>query len=91
METSMPGVFAVGDVRHGSVKRVASAVGAGAIAVQSVHEHFIKAKLGLDNLSSVPGSPERSGVKRNDIEAVRGGSRSSAPQHEERGTDQWPT
>jgi thioredoxin reductase (NADPH) len=56
METSMPGVFAVGDVRYGSVKRVASAVGAGAIAIQSVHEHFIKAKLGLDNLSSVPRS-----------------------------------
>ena len=49
METSMPGVFAVGDVRRGSVKRVASAVGAGAIAIQSVHEYFIKAKLGLDN------------------------------------------
>jgi thioredoxin reductase (NADPH) len=48
METSMPGVFAAGDVRYGSVKRVASAVGAGANAVQSVHEHFVKAKLGLD-------------------------------------------
>jgi thioredoxin reductase (NADPH) len=48
METSIPGVFAAGDVRYGSVKRVASAVGAGAIAVQSVHEHFVKAKLGLD-------------------------------------------
>lgn len=48
METSLPGVFAAGDVRHGSVKRVASAVGAGAIAIQSVHEHFVKAKLGLD-------------------------------------------
>jgi thioredoxin reductase (NADPH) len=48
METSIPGVFAVGDVRYGSVKRVASAVGSGAIAVQSVHEHFVKAKLGLD-------------------------------------------
>jgi thioredoxin reductase (NADPH) len=36
-ETSMPGVFAVGDVRHGSVKRVASAVGAGSIAIQGVH------------------------------------------------------
>jgi thioredoxin reductase (NADPH) len=47
METSMPGVFAAGDVRYGSVKRVASAMGAGAIAVQSVHEHFAKAKLGL--------------------------------------------
>lgn len=38
LETSMPGVLAVGDVRHGSVKRVASAVGEGSIAVQLVHE-----------------------------------------------------
>jgi thioredoxin reductase (NADPH) len=53
METSMPGVFAAGDVRYGSVKRVASAVGAGAIAIQSVHEHFVKAKLGLDNPGSI--------------------------------------
>ena len=53
METSVPGVFAAGDVRYGSVKRVASAVGAGAITVQSVHEHFVKAKLGLDNPESV--------------------------------------
>jgi thioredoxin reductase (NADPH) len=53
METSMPGVFAVGDVRYGSVKRVASAVGAGAIAIQSVHEHFMKTKLGLDNSASI--------------------------------------
>jgi thioredoxin reductase (NADPH) len=52
METSIPGVFAAGDVRYGSVKRVASAVGAGAIAVQSVHEHFVKAKLGLDTRPS---------------------------------------
>jgi thioredoxin reductase (NADPH) len=37
LETSIPGVFAAGDVRHGSVKRVASAVGAGSIAIQSVH------------------------------------------------------
>jgi thioredoxin reductase (NADPH) len=37
-ETSLPGVFAVGDVRHGSVKRVASAVGAGSIAIQQVHQ-----------------------------------------------------
>jgi thioredoxin reductase (NADPH) len=48
METSMPGVFAAGDVRSGSVKRVASAVGAGAIAIQSVHEHFLKSRLGFD-------------------------------------------
>ena len=37
LETSLPGVFAVGDVRAGSVKRVASAVGEGAIAVHLVH------------------------------------------------------
>jgi thioredoxin reductase (NADPH) len=40
LETSMPGVFAAGDVRHGSVKRVASAVGEGAIAVQLVHDYL---------------------------------------------------
>lgn len=37
LETSMPGVLAAGDVRHGSVKRVASAVGEGSVAVQLVH------------------------------------------------------
>ena len=37
LETSMPGVFAVGDVRSGNVKRVASAVGEGAISVHLVH------------------------------------------------------
>jgi thioredoxin reductase (NADPH) len=37
LETSLPGVLAAGDVRHGSVRRVASAVGDGSIAVQSVH------------------------------------------------------
>jgi thioredoxin reductase (NADPH) len=58
METSMPGVFAVGDVRRGSVKRVASAVGAGAIAIQSVHEYFVKAKLGLDGLKEQRKSEE---------------------------------
>jgi thioredoxin reductase (NADPH) len=40
LETSMPGVFAAGDARHGSVKRVASAVGEGAVAVQLVHEYL---------------------------------------------------
>jgi thioredoxin reductase (NADPH) len=40
LETSIPGVFAAGDVRHRSVKRVASAVGEGAIAVQLVHEYL---------------------------------------------------
>ena len=40
LETSMPGVFAAGDVRHGAVKRVASAVGEGSIAVQTIHEYL---------------------------------------------------
>ena len=40
LETSQPGVFAVGDVRSGSVKRVASAVGEGSMAIRQVHEHF---------------------------------------------------
>jgi thioredoxin reductase (NADPH) len=40
LETSVPGVFAVGDVRHGSVKRVASGVGEGSIAVQFVHQYL---------------------------------------------------
>lgn len=40
LETSMPGVFAAGDVRHGSIKRVASAVGEGSAAIRSVHEHL---------------------------------------------------
>ena len=37
-ETTVPGVFAIGDVRHGSVKRVASAVGEGSVVVFSVHQ-----------------------------------------------------
>jgi thioredoxin reductase (NADPH) len=40
LETSLPGVFAAGDVRHGSVKRVASAVGEGAMAVAFVHRYL---------------------------------------------------
>jgi thioredoxin reductase (NADPH) len=39
-ETSMAGVFAVGDVRHGSVKRVARAVGEGSVAIGSVHQYL---------------------------------------------------
>jgi thioredoxin reductase (NADPH) len=45
LETSMPGVFAAGDVRHGSVKRVASAVGEGSIAIQLVHSLFTADRL----------------------------------------------
>jgi thioredoxin reductase (NADPH) len=54
LETSLPGVFAAGDVRSGSVKRVASAVGDGSIAAHLVSEH-----LGSRS-TEVPGSPRRS-------------------------------
>ena len=40
LETSIPGVFAAGDVRHRSIKRVAAAVGEGATAIQLVHEYL---------------------------------------------------
>jgi thioredoxin reductase (NADPH) len=40
LESSVPGVFVAGDVRHGSVKRVASAVGEGSIAVQLIHQYL---------------------------------------------------
>jgi thioredoxin reductase len=43
LETSRPGVFAAGDVRSGSVKRVASAVGDGSVAIRQVHE-FLEAE-----------------------------------------------
>jgi thioredoxin reductase (NADPH) len=62
LETSMPGVLAAGDVRHGSVKRVASAVGEGAIAIQVVHGLF--AAEGLARARPIPtdagaASPQR--------------------------------
>jgi thioredoxin reductase (NADPH) len=41
-ETNVPGIFAVGDVRHGSVKRVASGVGEGSVAVQFIHQYLSK-------------------------------------------------
>ena len=84
METSMPGVFAVGDVRLGSVKRVASAVGAGAIAIQSVHEYFIKARLGLDNASR---ATEKGREARRTPERFK--ARPGARRREERGAYQW--
>jgi thioredoxin reductase (NADPH) len=50
-ETSVPGVFAVGDVRRGSVKRVASGVGEGAVTIPSVHRYLDQ----LQALERVPG------------------------------------
>jgi thioredoxin reductase (NADPH) len=56
LETSMPGVFAAGDVRHGSVKRVASAVGEGSIAIQLLHQYFAVERLSPHGSSSDPSS-----------------------------------
>ncbi|HUO17447.1 MAG TPA: FAD-dependent oxidoreductase [Verrucomicrobiae bacterium] len=42
LEASIPGVFAVGDVRHGSIKRVASGVGEGSVGVQFIHQYLSK-------------------------------------------------
>ena len=40
LETSVPGIFAAGDVRQGAVRRVASAVGQGAVAISFVHQYL---------------------------------------------------
>jgi thioredoxin reductase (NADPH) len=48
LETSMPGVLAAGDVRHGAVKRVASSVGEGSIAIQLVHQLVAEERLHPD-------------------------------------------
>jgi thioredoxin reductase (NADPH) len=45
LETSLPGVLAAGDVRHGSVKRVATAVGEGSVAIQLLHQLFAAGEL----------------------------------------------
>jgi thioredoxin reductase (NADPH) len=42
LETSLPGIFVAGDVRHGSVKRVASSVGEGSIVVQFIHQYLAR-------------------------------------------------
>jgi thioredoxin reductase (NADPH) len=51
-ETSLSRVFAVGDVRHGSVKRVASAVGEGSIVIQKLH-HYLEAEADASNTAGV--------------------------------------
>jgi thioredoxin reductase (NADPH) len=57
LETSMLGVFAAGDVRHGSIKRVASAVGEGSAAIRSLHEY-------LSGLAPRPEPADRSATRR---------------------------
>jgi thioredoxin reductase (NADPH) len=46
LESSQPGVFVAGDVRHGSIKRVASAVGDGAMAIALVHSYLASLEAG---------------------------------------------
>ncbi|WP_373048590.1 FAD-dependent oxidoreductase [Vulgatibacter sp.] len=58
-ETSMPGVFAVGDVRYGSVKRVASAAGEGSVAMRFVHEYLAPP---LERPVAVGGLPPEAGL-----------------------------
>jgi len=48
LESSLPGVFAVGDVRSGSVKRAASAVGEGSMAVRFVHQYSAEMSAATD-------------------------------------------
>jgi thioredoxin reductase (NADPH) len=57
-ETSMPGVFAAGDVRSGSAKRVGSAVGEGAVAMPFIHE-YLKAPVSLVGGITVGSSGEQ--------------------------------
>ena len=58
LETGLPGVFAAGDVRRGSVKRVASAVGEGAATIPLVHRHLHTAR--PDPAARGPAPPPRS-------------------------------
>ncbi|HUZ55300.1 MAG TPA: hypothetical protein VMU94_22575 [Streptosporangiaceae bacterium] len=57
LETSMPGVFAAGDARHRSIKRVASAVGDGATAVRLAHEYLADEHTGDLSLADITAHP----------------------------------
>ena len=63
LETSVPGVIAAGDVRHGSVKRVASGVGEGSMAIAFVHQYL--AQIGQSpELPPAPRAPTREASRR---------------------------
>jgi thioredoxin reductase (NADPH) len=62
LETSLPGVFAAGDVRAGSVQRVASAVGEGSVAVPQVHQHLQR-----QTAQPAPAARAGAGTPRSDI------------------------
>ena len=65
LETSVPGIFAAGDVRHGSVKRVAAGVGEGATAVRSIHMHL------ESSASTRPSSSMETGAARTELDSAR--------------------
>ena len=52
LETSVPGIFAVGDVRHGSIKRVASGVGEGSMAIAFIHQYFSERQAATTEIDS---------------------------------------
>jgi thioredoxin reductase (NADPH) len=56
LETSVPGIFAVGDVRHGSIKRVASGVGEGSMAIAFVHQYLGERQTGTVDTVSPSGN-----------------------------------
>jgi thioredoxin reductase (NADPH) len=58
-ETSLPGVFAVGDIRYGSVKRVAGAVGEGSVAVGSVHQYLTEPRPGTGTAAQASIKPAK--------------------------------
>ena len=62
LETSLPGVFAVGDVRHGSVKRVTSAVGEGAVTIPLVHR-YLQTTAAAVPAAVLPGEPRGAGAR----------------------------
>ena len=53
LETSVPGIFAAGDVRHGSIKRVASGVGEGSMAIAFIHQYLAERSAAATGMSSV--------------------------------------
>jgi len=54
LETSVPGIFACGDVRYSPVKRVASAVGEGSMAIAFVHQYLQMTSLNLEGREASP-------------------------------------
>ncbi len=57
LETSVPGVFAAGDVRHGSIKRVASGVGEGSMAIAFIHQYLALAEHPVPSAAEPPAYP----------------------------------